>query len=57
LNTLPFAQSIAWEDFKAAVATLDRQNVYILEDVKIAEARAFLDTLSMPPTHVLISSR
>jgi len=57
LNTLPFAQTIAWDDFKAAIATLDRQNVYILKDVKIAEARTFLDTFSMPPAHVLISSR
>ncbi|MDD8053818.1 MAG: thioredoxin family protein [Thermotogota bacterium] len=57
LNTLPFSQTIAWDDFKEAVDTLDRQNVYILDGVKIAEARALLDTLSMPPAHVLISSR
>ncbi len=57
LSTLPFAQKITWSDFKASVATLDRQNVYILQDTKIAEVRGFLDTISVPPYYVLVLTR
>jgi len=57
MNTLPYAQEIGWEEFKAAINNLDPLKVYILSKVKVEEVRAVLDPLTLLRADVLIQTK